>query len=354
MRADELVAKLSSYSGEKIRIMEVCGTHTMSIAKSGIKSILPENIKLVSGPGCPVCVMPPEIMDAVFKLTEKNNVIISSFGDMLKVPGSLRGQNLLRLKAEGANIQMVYSAMDALKLAENFLDKEVVFLGVGFETTAPGTAAAIKAAKERNIKNFSVFPMMRLVEPALRSLIESDDFNIDGFLCPGHVGMVIGENGFRFLVEDYEIPSVIAGFEPENIIYSIYLLSEMVHNKKSKLLNAYESVVKKEGNLLAQRAIEEVFYTSTSLWRGLGELKESGFSIRKEFREFDAIDKFCIKIGKNLKTACRCGDVIKGQIEPRECPFFSKHCTPLEPIGPCMVSSEGACAAEYKYSGILG
>lgn len=352
MRADELKEKLSSYSGGEIRLMEVCGTHTMSIAKNGIKSLLPKKIKLVSGPGCPVCVIPSEIMDAVFRLSENKNILISSFGDMLKVPGSTRGMNLMRLRAEGANVQMVYSAMDCLKLAERHLDKEIVFLGVGFETTAPGTAAAIKAAKEKNIKNFSVLPMMRLVEPALRSLIGSEDFNIDGFLCPGHVGMIIGEEGFRFLPDDYKIPAVIAGFEAVDILYSIYLLSDMIYSKKPALLNEYKRVVSKSGNILAKNAIDEVFYKSKSLWRGLGELDESGLSIKAAYKDFDVAAKFGIKIGKTVKTPCRCGDVIKGLIGPKECPLFSTVCVPSDPIGPCMVSSEGACAAEYKYGGI--
>ena len=335
------------------RIMEVCGTHTMSIAKSGIKSLLPPHVKLLSGPGCPVCVTPGAVIDAVLELSMRENVIITSYGDMLRVPGTKRGDSLARRKAMGASVEIVYSPMDALELARAKPDKEIVFLGVGFETTAPGTAAAVMAAAEEGVENFSVWPMLKTVEPALRALLAQEDFNIQGFLCPGHVATIIGERGFDFLPEEFGIPAVIVGFEPEEILRAIYRLLYQIAYKCPKVENEYKRAVSEKGNVLAQRILKEAFRPSAELWRGLGEIEASGLTVKDELCRYDATVKFGIEIkadaGEGAQSACRCGDVISGRISPADCPLFGKVCTPEDPVGPCMVSSEGACAAAWKY-----
>lgn len=333
-----------------VNIMEICGTHTMAIAKSGIKRMLPENIKLLSGPGCPVCVTPAEMIDAVLLLSEKENLILATYGDMLRVPGSRAGDNLARRRALGARVEIVYSPMDALEIAESARGAEVVFLGVGFETTAPGTAAAVQAAAERGIKNFSVLPMLKTVEPALRTLIADPYFNVDAFLCPGHVATIIGEAGFRFLAEEFGIPAVISGFEPEDILLSVYMLLRQIKEGRAKVENSYKRAVKPEGNPLARAVTEAVFAPATENWRGLGTIPASGLKLRDTFQEYDAAAKFAVAYQQaEKKTACRCGDVICGKLAPEACPLFGTACVPEEPVGPCMVSSEGACAAAYKY-----
>ncbi len=322
----------------------------MSIAKAGIKSLLPENIKLLSGPGCPVCVTTCGVIDSILTLSENENIIIATYGDMLRVPGSKKGSSLALKKAEGAGIKTVYSPTDAIRLAKENPEKEVVFLGVGFETTTPGTAAAVLSAKEENIKNFSVLCMLKRVEPALRALIESEDFKVNGFLCPGHVAVITGERGFEFLCSEYKIPSVIAGFEPDEIIKAITMLLRQIENKEAGLENAYKSVVSYEGNLIAKEVVKRCMEPCDSNWRGLGNIPESGLVLKKEYEEFDAAKKFKIDFKEpEEESACRCGDVICGRISPEECPMFGTLCTPEEPEGPCMVSTEGACAAAYNY-----
>lgn len=332
-------------------LMEVCGTHTMSIARSGIKTMLPPGISLLSGPGCPVCVTPEETLDAILDLAMEKDVVIATYGDMIRVPGSRQGDSLARRRAQGARVEMVYSAMDALKLAEALPEKQIVFLGAGFETTAPGTAIAVKTAAENRQKNFSVFSLLKRVEPALRTLIEAPDFNVKGFLCPGHVAVITGENGFRFLAEDYGIPSVISGFEAEDILISVYRLARQIHEGRAALENEYSRAVSAEGNTAALSVMKEMFEPGDDLWRGLGRIEGSGLKIRKEYSEYDAQARFKIEIKEtSRKSPCRCGDVIRGKITPLDCPLFGKTCTPGDPVGPCMVSSEGACAAQYKYS----
>ena len=346
---EKILREIRALPVGNVSLMEVCGTHTMAIAKSGIKRMLPENVKLLSGPGCPVCVTPAEVIDSVLTLSENKNILLATYGDMLRVPGSTRGDNLARRKALGAKVAVVYSAMDAIELAEQNPAQEVVFLGVGFETTAPGTAAAVLEAAERGIKNFSVFSMLKYVEPALRALIADEDFAVDGFLCPGHVATIIGEKGFRFLPEEYHIPAVISGFEPEDILLSVYCLLRQLAEKKPRLENTYVRAVAPEGNPLAVQMMENVLCPGEDIWRGLGTIPSSGMKLKKEFAEFDAEKKFSLRPAAEKVTACRCGDVIRGKLSPELCPMFGKLCVPEDPIGPCMVSSEGACAAAYKY-----
>ena len=330
--------------------MEICGTHTMSIARAGIKALLPENIKLLSGPGCPVCVTPSGVIDSILELSKNKNIIITTYGDMLKVPGSVKGESLAMQKARGAAVETVYSPVDAIKIAKKNSEKEVVFLGVGFETTSPGTAAAVISAKNENVKNFSVLCMLKKVEPALRTLIETEDFNVNGFLCPGHVAVITGEKGFEFLCDEYKIPSVIAGFEPKEIITAITMLLKQIEQNEAHLENAYKSVVNHEGNTLAKEIVESCMKPCDSDWRGLGMIPSSGLALKKEYENFDAAKRFDMIFEESeVKTACRCGDVICGRLDPTECPMFGTVCTPEDPEGPCMVSSEGACAAAYKY-----
>lgn len=348
----ELLDRIRNLDIGNVRIMEVCGTHTMAIAKSGIRQLLPENVHLVSGPGCPVCVTPAAVTDRILALSEDKNVIIASYGDMLRVPGSTPGDNLLRRRAKGARVEIVYSPMDALEIAQNNPGIEVVFLGAGFETTAPGTAATILAAKEREIGNFSVLSMLKSVEPALRALIQSENFDVQGFLCPGHVATIIGESGFRFLADEYAMPSVISGFEAEDILASVYRLMRQIKEKRPMTENTYSRAVSVGGNTAAMSMIRACFELRDDLWRGLGFIPMSGYGIKREFADFDAEARFGINYPESEASgACRCGDIICGRMQPAECPLFSKACTPENPVGPCMVSSEGACAAAYKYGG---
>ncbi len=353
-RTSELLKKIRETVPGDIRLMEVCGTHTMAIAEAGIKSMLPRQIRLLSGPGCPVCVTPPQVIDAVLELSMDKEVLLTSYGDMLRVPGSRAGDSLMRRKALGARVETVYSPVDAVELAARHPEKQVVFLGVGFETTAPGTAAAVLTAKEKGVRNFSVWSMLKLVEPALRALIAMEGFHVDGFLCPGHVATIIGARGFSFLPEEYGLPAVVAGFEPEDILAAVYRLAAQLAEKKPRLENEYPRAVSFDGNRLAQKILDECFAPRFDVWRGLGGIEGSGLGLKKELAEFDAEKRFRIRCsGAEPPTACRCGEVITGMLAPQECPMFGKACTPEDPVGPCMVSSEGACAAAWKYAGIM-
>lgn len=348
-----LVSAIDRLPHENVKLMEVCGTHTMAIARAGLRSILPEGIQLLSGPGCPVCVTPPEVIDAVLALAMRENVIIASYGDMLRVPGTRKGDSLMRRRAEGARVEIVYSPIDAVHLAKREKNSEVVFLGVGFETTAPGTAAAVLTARDEGVENFSIWSMLKTVEPALRTLIAQDGFDIDGFICPGHVATIIGAQGFDFLPGEYGLPAVIAGFEPEDILLAVYKLINQLAGGDRCVENEYTRAVRPEGNVLAQRMIKASFDTRRDIWRGLGEIDDSGLKLKEELADFDAERKFALTVPKvGAESACRCGEVICGRIRSEDCPLFGRACTPEDPVGPCMVSSEGACAAAYKYGQI--
>ena len=349
-----LLDEIRALAPRDLRLMEVCGTHTMAIAEAGIRSMLPQEIRLLSGPGCPVCVAPPRVIDAVLELSMEKDVLFTSYGDMLRVPGSRAGDSLLRRKALGARVETVYSPVDAVELALQNPEKQVVFLGVGFETTAPGTAAAVLTAKEKGAKNFTLWSMLKRVEPALRTLIKTDGFNVDGFLCPGHVATIIGADGFAFLPEEYGLPAVVAGFEPADILRAIYRLVKQLHDREPKLENEYTRAVSQKGNILAQRIMNQCFEPRFDLWRGLGGIGDSGLGLRDELEAFDAEKRFRIRYAETeTPTACRCGEVITGRLSPERCPLFGTRCTPEDPVGPCMVSSEGACAAAWKYAGVL-
>ncbi len=347
-----LLDKIRKYSDKTgpVRLMEICGTHTMAIARSGIRSILPENVQLLSGPGCPVCVTPSNMIDMVLDLSQSPGVLITSYGDLLRVPGSVQGDSLLSRRADKGQVESVYSPMDAIKIAEEHPDTEVIFLGVGFETTAPGTASCILEASSRKLKNFSVLCLLKRTEPAIRSLIESDDFAVNGFLCPGHVAAIIGADGFSFLPEDYRLPGVVSGFEPGDLLYSILELTEMLAQGTPELKNEYTRLVRQKGNPAALALMDQVFTPAASDWRGLGQIPDSGYRIRDEYAQWDAMKKFSLAPAAEKEIpGCRCAQVIRGVMRPAECPLFKKVCSPDNPVGPCMVSGEGACAAAYQY-----
>lgn len=332
----------------EIRIMEICGTHTMSILRSGIKNLLPNNIKLISGPGCPVCVTSQGYIDACIELSKCNNIIIATFGDMINTPGS--NSSLKIQRALGRDIRIVYSPLQSIDIAIKNPSKEVVFLAIGFETTAPVIALTIEKAYIKKIKNFSTFCALKTMPEAIEMLIRDKEISVDGIICPGNVSTIIGESAFGFISNNLKIPSVIAGFQDKDVITAIYLLIDMISKNESKLINIYGRFVKYEGNKKAKELLNRVFECSDSNWRGLGLIKKSGLIIASKYSEYDAEIKFDIKIVDNPGfKGCICGQILKGQKNPEECKFFGTKCTPYFPIGVCMVSREGSCGVHYRY-----
>ena len=345
----KIASEIKKLCKKNIRLMEVCGTHTTSIFKNGIRSLLPNNITLISGPGCPVCVTPTNEIDAFIELANIKNVIIATFGDLIRVPGT--NSSLQKAVANGKNIQIVSSPIDAVNLAAENLNKKIIFLGVGFETTAPTIAGSIIFAKQIGIKNYFVYSAHKTVPPALSALMTDKNTNIDGFILPGHVSMVIGVSAYLSFFNNYQIPSVIAGFEPIDLLNVILMLVKQIETDSPKLQNAYKRIVSYEGNKKAQELIAKVFYQTNTKWRGIGTIKNSGLKINKQFAEFDAEKKFDIKTPDTVKEpkGCSCGQILKGIMSPPQCPLYKKICNPINPVGPCMVSSEGTCAAYFKY-----
>jgi len=347
--AKELVKKIHQATTAPITIMEVCGTHTMSIFRHGIKSILPEAVTLLSGPGCPVCVTPQGEIDAVMELAARDEVILTTFGDLLRVPG--KHGSLYDMRAKGADIRMVYSPMDAVAMAKANPDKEVVFTGIGFETTAPTTALALLDAKKKCIKNFSLFSQHKLTPPALSAVLQGAGKRIDALLLPGHVSVIIGEEGFQNVFQDHPMPSAVTGFEPVDILGAILSIMKMKASKKTTLTNLYGRAVQPEGNPRARGIMETVFEVNDSTWRGIGEIARSGLGIQGAFSPFDARKKFGVHVEESASPkGCKCGEILTARLTPPECPLFGSLCTPSKPVGPCMVSSEGSCAAAFKYS----
>lgn len=343
----ELAEIINQYKGSTLKFMEVCGTHTVSIFKHGVRELLPDNIVLLSGPGCPVCVTPEGYIDNAIKISQSRGTIITTFGDMMRVPGS--HMSLDRARALGGDIRVVYSPLDSLAIAENNPDKKVVFLAVGFETTVPVIALSIKKAKEMGLQNFYVLCSMKLIIPALKMLCNSE-INIDGFLLPGHVSAIIGQDCYTFLAKEYKKACAIAGFEAYDILYSLVLMVDQLKQSEYKIENTYTRVVNRYGNPKANKLIFEIFEVEDSLWRGIGAIEKSGLKIKEEFQEFDAKNYFELKhIHESTKKGCLCGEVIKGIKSPYDCTLFGKVCNPINPVGACMVSSEGTCAAYYKY-----
>ncbi|MBM7663289.1 hydrogenase expression/formation protein HypD [Bacillus mesophilus] len=343
----EVADKFKKVHGRIPVLMEVCGSHTMAFAKSGIKTRLKDYVKLIAGPGCPVCVTDQKSIDSMIQLAEGSNRILCTFGDMMRVPGSR--DSLMKSKTDGKDIRVIYSPLDSVKIAEENPDKEVIFLGIGFETTIPILTLAIREAERKELKNYSIWMTTKLVEPVMRALLESGEVKLDGFILPGHVSVVLGKRSFEFLVEDYQISGVITGFESVELLSGIYKLLQLLLENKRDVLNNYTYVVKDEGNLLAQKLLEQYLQPYDEDWRGMSTISNSGLVLKEEYAQFDARKKFKVSVGEPRKTKCRCGEIIRGLVTPEECVLFNKGCTPTNPIGPCMVSTEGTCAAHYQY-----
>jgi hydrogenase expression/formation protein HypD len=344
----EILERIKTASRRKIRLMEVCGTHTVSIFRNGIRSLLPQTISLLSGPGCPVCVTAQNEIDAFVELSRRDDVIITTFGDLIRVPGA--DSSLQNEQAKGRDIRIVYSSYDALDIAKKNPDKYVVFLGIGFETTAPTIAASILAAQDLKLKNYFVMSAHKLLPPALFALAEHREINIDGLILPGHVSVVIGVRAYVPFFNKYKIPCVVTGFEPVDILQAIHRLVLQIENNAPGLENAYKRAVSFEGNPKARSIMDTVFESTDAAWRGIGAIPLSGLKIREEFEAFDAQKVFGVHPAeKEEPKGCACGEIITGLKIPPQCALYSKKCTPLHPVGPCMVSSEGTCAAYYRY-----
>ena len=343
-----LIETIHRLAPEHATLMEVCGTHTVAIARNGIRDLMPEGLRLASGPGCPVCVTCNRDIDTVIALARIPNVTITTFGDMTRVPGST--SSLLAEQAAGRSVEIVYSPLDALAFAKAHPEREVVFVGVGFETTTPLVAMAIKRAKAMGLSNFTVFAAHKNMPGALELLVGDPTLELDALILPGHVSTIIGAEPYRFLAEKYGIPGVITGFEPVDVLQGIAMLVRQLHEGRAEIEIAYARGVMPEGNPVALAAIDEVFETCTATWRGLGDIPGSGYRIRDELADFDAVRRFEPDVEPTRDPkGCRCGDVLRARIAPNECPLFRTVCTPENPVGPCMVSSEGSCAAYYRY-----
>lgn len=343
-----LIETIHRLAPEHATLMEVCGTHTVAIARNGIRDLMPEGLRLASGPGCPVCVTCNRDIDTVIALARIPNVTITTFGDMTRVPGST--SSLLAEQAAGRSVEIVYSPLDALAFAKAHPEREVVFVGVGFETTTPLVAMAIKRAKAMGLSNFTVFAAHKNMPGALELLVGDPTLELDALILPGHVSTIIGAEPYRFLAEKYGIPGVITGFEPVDVLQGIAMLVRQLHEGRAEIEIAYARGVMPEGNPVALAAIDEVFETCTATWRGLGDIPGSGYRIRDKFANFDAVRRFEPDVEPTRDPkGCRCGDVLRARIAPNECPLFRTVCTPENPVGPCMVSSEGSCAAYYRY-----
>lgn len=349
---DALLSRIECSPQRPLQIMEVCGGHTHSIFRYGIQQLLPESIDFVHGPGCPVCVLPMGRVDDCIALAEHPQVIFTTFGDAMRVPGS--NKSLLQAKAEGADVRMVYSPLDALQLARQHPQREVIFFALGFETTMPSTALTVLQARREGVRNFSLFCNHITIIPTIKAILDSPGMHLDGFLGPGHVAMVIGTRPFRFISSHYRKPLVIAGFEPLDVLQALWMVLRQIAERRVEVENQYRRIVPVNGNPQALSAVQEVFELREFFeWRGLGSIDHSGIRLRAEYAAFDAERRFSVP---NLKIAdpksCQCGEVLKGVIKPHQCKVFGTACTPETPLGALMVSTEGACAAQYSYGGM--
>ncbi|MFZ6720433.1 hydrogenase formation protein HypD [Undibacterium sp. Ji49W] len=357
-KAKSLIREITRISDElseglkrPVYIMEVCGGHTHSIFRYGIENMLPASLELIHGPGCPVCVLPMGRVDDCVAIAEQKDTIMTTFGDAMRVPGSKR--SLLQAKALGADVRMVYSPLDALSIAKKHPDKEVVFFGLGFETTMPSTALTVLKAEAEGIRNFSLFCNHITIIPTIKAVLDSPDLQLDGFLGPGHVSMVIGNQPYGFIAEHYQRPVVVSGFEPLDILQSLWMVLKQLHVGEARIENQYNRVVPEHGNRMALEAISKVFELRPFFeWRGLGSIDNSGVQLNQQYAAFDAEKKFSLpSVTIADPKSCQCGEVLKGAIKPWQCKVYGKACTPETPLGALMVSSEGACAAYYQYGG---
>ncbi|AFV11150.1 hypD hydrogenase expression/formation protein HypD [Thermacetogenium phaeum DSM 12270] len=346
--ASFLLERLHREIERPLTVMEVCGTHTVAIARSGLRDLLPDKMRLLSGPGCPVCVTDDLDLDLVIALSREKDVILATFGDMMRVPGT--ESSLLQEKSRGADVRIVYSPADALRLAAENPSSQVVFLGVGFETTVPVVAAALEQAIEMGLENFSVYSLHKLVPPVMRVLLEDPEVKIDAFLNPGHVCTILGTGPFSFISEQYGKPCVVAGFDATDILEALLLIVRQYREGRPSVEIQYRRAVRPEGNPVAVDYIEKYFQPVGARWRGIGEIPESGLELREEYARYNARLRFPVTARlRKRKKRCACGEVLKGLKLPYECPLFRKVCTPARPVGPCMVSTEGSCAAYYRY-----
>lgn len=346
--AKGVISQIHRRSKTPARFMEFCGGHTVTIFRYGIRQVLPATIQMLSGPGCPVCVTANADLDKAIALAQMPGVIVTTFGDMLKVPGS--HLSLQEIKAEGADVRVVYSTMDAVHIAEENPSKRVVFLGIGFETTAPTVAASILYAEEKHLKNYYALSVHKLCPPVIKVLLDSGEVNLDGLICPGHVSAVIGSRAWDFIARDYGIPCVVSGFEPLDVLQCVDMLVAQVEEGSSRVEIAYRRGVRPEGNPEALRLMNEVFEPCPAQWRGMGTIPDSGLKLRSAYQRFDAECAFDIDPGPTSEPqGCICGDILRGVKTPLDCDLFRNSCTPEDPVGPCMVSSEGSCATYYLY-----
>lgn len=346
--AKRLLDKIHKTSRKPTRLMEFCGGHTVAIFKHGLRQLLPDNIEMLSGPGCPVCVTASADLDKAIALAKLPEVIVTSFGDMVRVPGS--NTSLQQAKAEGADIRIVYSTQDALTIAKENPDRKVVFIGIGFETTAPTVAASILQADAEKITNYSILSLHKVCPPVMKALLDLGEVNLNGIICPGHVSVIIGSHPYRFIPDKYSIACVISGFEPVDILLAVERLVEQIENDKPDIEIAYRRGVKPEGNVPAVKLMESVFEIGEANWRGIGNISGSGLQLRSEYDKYDAEKIFTIDPGPTREPkGCMCGSILRGVSTPLECKLFRQTCTPENPVGPCMVSSEGSCATYYHY-----
>ena len=357
--AAALAAAIHDRCTRPLRLMEFCGGHTHAARRFGIADLLPGTIELRAGPGCPVCVTSAADVDRAIALAGVPDVMLATFGDMIRVPGSTddtgRASSLAEAKAGGADVRPVYSPLDAVALARSYPDRPVVFLGVGFETTAPMVGSSLLAAEAGGLENYFVFSAHKLTPPATRAVLDGGEVRLDGIIGPGHVTTVIGSEAWRFLPSEYGIPCAIAGFEPLDMLRAVLALVEMVESGSPDVVSCYERSVTPEGNRGAQEAVSGVFQIADAEWRGFGTIPSSGLQLRTEYARFDAAQVFEVDLPPCREPAgCRCGEVLRGAIAPTECGLFGRKCTPATPVGPCMVSGEGACAAYYAYSDVTG
>jgi hydrogenase expression/formation protein HypD len=346
--AKNLTVRIKQRSVKKTRLMEFCGSHTVAIFKHGIRQLLPPSVEMMSGPGCPVCVTHNVDIDKAIALARLPDVILCSFGDMLKVPGS--NSSLQQAKAEGADVRIVYSTLDALEIARRNPDKGIVFLGIGFETTIPTIAASVLAAEAGAVNNYYIFSLGKLCPPVMKALLDSGEVKIDGIICPGHVSAIIGSRPYEFIPRDYSIACVVSGFEPVDILLALDLLLPQIEARRPAVDIAYRRSVTPEGNQRAQQLMEQVFHRCPAEWRGVGQVPQSGLKLKDKYRRFDAEFAFPVEPGPTREPKdCRCGEVLRGVIRPTDCHLFRSVCTPERPVGPCMVSYEGACSSYYLY-----